>query len=258
MQRDSAVLRIFLRVIAQMLQANSPGAAHTNKAALHIGAVAFIHRFGPSPNEHVHFHVCAVDGVLEAVVGEASEQGTRTTATRVMFHPATGIASKAVAQAQASLRRRILRAFVGRACSKALRPRRCWATNTAGFRRPPACASPHKTEQAWSACCAAVRGAGAATACAPKLLLRRAGAPFTAQGCGGGAGRRPNRRHGHGKARARRCAPSGGCNGGCHGCGLGRRTQPARACPAGAALSLSAHSVGGAEQALWQAQPGVL
>ena len=114
MQRDSAVLRIFLRVIAQMLQANSPGAAHANKAALHIGAVAFIHRFGPSPNEHVHFHVCAVDGVLEAVVGEASEQGTRTTATRVMFHPATGIASKAVAHAQASLRRRILRAFVGR------------------------------------------------------------------------------------------------------------------------------------------------
>ena len=80
----------------------------------YIGAVAFIHRFGSSLNEHVHFHVCVVDGVLEAVVGEASEQGTRTTATSVMFHPATGIACEVVALAQASLRSRILRAFVGR------------------------------------------------------------------------------------------------------------------------------------------------
>jgi hypothetical protein len=59
MQRDGAVLnmvlRIFLRVIAQSLQANSPGAANVDKAALHIGAVAFIHRFGSSLNEHVHF-----------------------------------------------------------------------------------------------------------------------------------------------------------------------------------------------------------
>jgi hypothetical protein len=84
MQRDSAVLsmvlRIFLRVIAQTLKANCPGAQNSNKAALHIGAIAFIHRFGYSLNEHVHFHVCAVDGVLEAVVvGEAGEQDTRTT-----------------------------------------------------------------------------------------------------------------------------------------------------------------------------------
>ena len=65
----------------------------------------------------MHFHVCAVDGELEAVVGEAGEageQGTRTTATSVMFHPASCIAFEVVAQAQASLRRRILRAFVGR------------------------------------------------------------------------------------------------------------------------------------------------
>jgi hypothetical protein len=37
---------------------------------MHIGAVAFIHRFGSSLNEHVHFHVCAVDGVFEEVAGE--------------------------------------------------------------------------------------------------------------------------------------------------------------------------------------------
>jgi hypothetical protein len=54
------VLRIFLRVIAQSLSANCPGAADVNKAAQHIGAVAFIHRFGSSLNAHVHFHVCVV------------------------------------------------------------------------------------------------------------------------------------------------------------------------------------------------------
>ena len=71
MQRDGAVLnmvlRIFLRVIAQSLQTHSPGAANVDKATLHIGAVAFIHRFGSSLNAHVHFHVCVVDGVFEAL-----------------------------------------------------------------------------------------------------------------------------------------------------------------------------------------------
>ncbi len=49
MQRDGAVLgmvlRIFLRVIAQSLQTHCPGAANVDKTALHMGAVAFIHRF---------------------------------------------------------------------------------------------------------------------------------------------------------------------------------------------------------------------
>jgi len=105
MQRDGAVLnmvlRIFLRVIAQSLQSNSPGAAQLDKAALHIGAIAFIHRFGSSLNGHVHFHVCAVDGVFEEVAG-------------IVFHPASAIDETAVAQVQTDLRRRILRAFVGR------------------------------------------------------------------------------------------------------------------------------------------------
>jgi hypothetical protein len=106
MQRDGAVLnmvlRIFLWVIAQTLQTHSPGAASVDKATLHIGAVAFIHRFGFSLNEHVHFHVCVVDGVFEEVVGG------------VIFHPASGIDADAVVHVQATLRRRILRAFVGR------------------------------------------------------------------------------------------------------------------------------------------------
>lgn len=52
MQRGGAVLgmvlRIFPRVIAQSLHSNSPGAANIDKATLHIGAIAFIHRFGSS------------------------------------------------------------------------------------------------------------------------------------------------------------------------------------------------------------------
>ena len=124
MQRDGAtlsmVLRIFLRVIAQALQANSPGAANVDKAALHIGAVAFIHRFGSSLNEHVHFHICAVDGVFEQVVGEEGQEGdgadaaSQTSPPRIIFHPAAGMNANAVDQAQARLRSRILRAFVGR------------------------------------------------------------------------------------------------------------------------------------------------
>jgi hypothetical protein len=70
MQRDGPVfnmmLRIFLRMIAQCLQSNSPGAEQVDKVTLHIGAVAFIHRFGSSLNWQVHFHVCVVNGVFEA------------------------------------------------------------------------------------------------------------------------------------------------------------------------------------------------
>ena len=86
-----------------------------DKTALHIGAVALakpqvhIHRFGSSLNEHVHFHVCVVDGVFETVADEADATAA---APRVIFHPASGIESTAVAQAQAWLRKRILRAFV--------------------------------------------------------------------------------------------------------------------------------------------------
>ena len=48
----------------------SSAAAQVDKVALHICAVAFIHRFGSSLNQHVHVHVCVVDGVFEQVPGE--------------------------------------------------------------------------------------------------------------------------------------------------------------------------------------------
>jgi hypothetical protein len=107
LQRDGAALntalRIFLRVIQHSLHQHCPGAAQADPATLRIGAVAFIHRFGSSLNTHVHFHVCVVDGVFEALAGEG-----------VVFHPARGLDETAVAQVQAAARTRILRAFVGR------------------------------------------------------------------------------------------------------------------------------------------------
>ena len=50
-----------------------------DKAGLHIGAIAFIHRFGSSLNEHVHFHVCVVDGVFGGLlVFSAISDGTKS------------------------------------------------------------------------------------------------------------------------------------------------------------------------------------
>ena len=69
MQRDGAVLnmvlRIFLRVIAQSLSVHCPGAARVDRAALHIGAVAFLHRFssditGVQVSLHCNFVVAPV------------------------------------------------------------------------------------------------------------------------------------------------------------------------------------------------------
>ena len=138
MQRDGAalnmVLRIFLRVIAQSLQDHSPGAANVDRAALHIGAVAFIHRFGSSLNGHVHFHVCAVDGVFEEVAGEGDvDAAPRASPPGIVFHPASAIDEAAVAQVQTDLRRRILRAFVGRGLLESCDAKEMLAYQHSGF-----------------------------------------------------------------------------------------------------------------------------
>ena len=140
MQRDSAVLsmvlRIFLRVIEQTLQANSPGAAKADRAALHIRAIAFIHRFGSCLNEHVHFHVCVVDGVFEEVAGEGDaddEARAQARSTSVIFHPATGVDADAVDEAQASLRLPLLRAFVGRGLLEGFEAKEMLAYRHSGF-----------------------------------------------------------------------------------------------------------------------------
>jgi len=41
-----------------------------DKAAPHIGAVAFIHCFDSSLNGHVCFHVCLINGVFQEVLGD--------------------------------------------------------------------------------------------------------------------------------------------------------------------------------------------
>ena len=118
LQRDkgalNATLRIFLRVVQQSLQTHCSCAAKADSASLHLGAVAFIHRFGSSLNTHVHFHVCVVDGVFEALPDAVSpESAGSVNAPSITFHPAA-INEAAIAQVQANVRKRLLRAFVAR------------------------------------------------------------------------------------------------------------------------------------------------
>lgn len=103
-----------------------------DKATLHIGAVAFIHRFGSSLNEHVHFHVCVVDGVFEEVAGEG-DADVQAISPGVIYHPATGIDAATVAQVQATLRRRILRVFVGRDLIESVNAKEMLAYQHSGF-----------------------------------------------------------------------------------------------------------------------------
>jgi hypothetical protein len=142
MQRDgvvlSMVLGIFLRVIKQSLRAHCPGAAQADEAALHIGAVAFIHRFGSSLNTHVHFHVCVIDGVFEVMQGEVDTDATALPgvipgAPKLCFHPATGMDEAWLAQVQADMRRRVLRAFVGRGLIESLDAKEMLAYEHSGF-----------------------------------------------------------------------------------------------------------------------------
>nr|WP_210546193.1 transposase [Rhodoferax sp. PAMC 29310] len=42
-----------------------------DKAALQIGGIVFIHRYGSNLSGHVHFGVCVVDGVFDEVGGDA-------------------------------------------------------------------------------------------------------------------------------------------------------------------------------------------
>jgi hypothetical protein len=80
LQRDAdlqgAALRLFLRLVEQCLRAHSPGSG----PAAHLGAVAFIHRFGSTLNAHFHFHCVITDGVFDATAGGG-----------VIFHVAAGL-----------------------------------------------------------------------------------------------------------------------------------------------------------------------
>ncbi len=102
LQRDATlqgvVLRILLRALERCLREHSPacptGIPFGHSASARIGAVAFIHRFGSSLNEHVHFHCCVIDGVFEPTIETDNEEG-------VVFHAVTGLDTRAVADQNA-------------------------------------------------------------------------------------------------------------------------------------------------------------
>jgi hypothetical protein len=102
------VLRIFLDEVECCLREHSAGSGDMARS----GAVAFIHRFGSSLNEHVHFHCCVIDGVFEPA--ESGESGDIDAAPGVVFHAAAGLDEAAIAAVQAWVRRRLLRTFVRR------------------------------------------------------------------------------------------------------------------------------------------------
>ena len=58
--------------------------------------MAFIHRFGSTLNDHLHFHCVVIDGVF-----------TPDPARGVTFHAATGFDERAIAQVQDQVRRRL-------------------------------------------------------------------------------------------------------------------------------------------------------
>jgi hypothetical protein len=114
LQADAAlqgtVLRIFLSVVERCLREHSP----SSPADARIGAVAFIHRFGSSLNEHVrsaclgyrfaasNFHCCVIDGVFEST---ADTDNAPEEAPSVSFHAALELDAAAFADVQARVRR---------------------------------------------------------------------------------------------------------------------------------------------------------
>ena len=103
LQNDAAVqtlaLHIFLSAVEQGLRRCSPGAGPASR----IGAVAFIHGFGALLNAHVHFHCVVAEGVFEA----DGAGGAR-------FHAARGVGPEIIADIQAKVRARLLRALARR------------------------------------------------------------------------------------------------------------------------------------------------
>ncbi len=66
----------------------------SSPADARIGAVAFIHRFGSSLNEHVHFHSCVIDGVFESATDTVDAPDEAPSAS---FHAPLGLDEAAFA-----------------------------------------------------------------------------------------------------------------------------------------------------------------
>jgi uncharacterized Zn finger protein (UPF0148 family) len=136
----SSVLRIFLDAVEQHLRGYSRGASPKART----GAVAFIHRFGSSLNEHTRFHVVVIDGVFEP----GREQGVRFIAAEALDATpcgwckprSAGVSCKHSYAVDGSTRR----------------PVGTWkrGPKAAGSRWMPACTSRPMTDRAWNASCA--------------------------------------------------------------------------------------------------------
>ncbi len=88
----------------------------------------------------MHFHVCVVDGVFEELAGAAGAGAAiqavaddQSSPCKVIFQPASAIDETAVTQVQAILRRRILRAFVGRRLLESFEAKDMLAYKHSGF-----------------------------------------------------------------------------------------------------------------------------
>ena len=87
----------------------------------------------------MHFHVCVVNRVFEALAGGCGGAGADTdtlavvdgqsSTSKAIYHPASAIDETAMAQVQATLRRRILRALVGRGLLKSFEAKDMLAYN---------------------------------------------------------------------------------------------------------------------------------
>ena len=103
LQHDPAIetlaLRIFVSVVEQALRRSCPAAGADSR----IGAVAFIHRFGPLLHPHVHFHGIVIEGVFEADASGAAS-----------FHESRASEQTLLDEVQTRIRRRLLRALTRR------------------------------------------------------------------------------------------------------------------------------------------------
>ncbi|MBU3900213.1 MAG: hypothetical protein KJ614_15040 [Gammaproteobacteria bacterium] len=109
----------------------------------------------------MHFHVCVVDGVFEALAHAQSdsEAPDSANAPAVTFHPAQ-IDEAAIATVQAKVRKRLASAPLWHAATcMRMTPKTWLATPTvADFLSTPGCALRQQTALGCSACCATVRG----------------------------------------------------------------------------------------------------
>ncbi len=88
-----------------------------------------------------------------AVEGESDAQSLPP---GMAFHPASAVDQPAVAQGQADLRRRILRAFVDLGLIEKADAKKMLAYPYSGFRSMPVCASKQKIAPPWSGWCASL------------------------------------------------------------------------------------------------------